>query len=451
MRPYVMPKAVDQVVDTQGEAASAAAVWTRSARRELVGRVVHSTAFARSERLSSLLTYVCEMSLKGRSAELNEQRIGHAVFGRKPDYDSSNDGIVRTQASRLRHRLDLYFSGEGVGEAVRIQIPKGGYVPVFLEQPSASLAAQATIPEPAAAVLLEPAPLPLSQHSMERSWLRASPWLMCGALALLALAAWLRPRNAVPPAPPPHLLWSKVFNAARPTLEVPGDSGLVLSYLFTQHGLNLSDYLAGRYRMQPQADSTTDSQSIPADVANRRYTSIVDLAIAVNLQKLAGRHGSSLQVRYARDLRPNDLKSGNAVLIGAAEGNPWLEMFEPRMKFRLVNDYRQHVFTVFNNAPKAGEPTRWQSTPADPLKHVYGVIALMPNLSGDGNVLIVEGTSMAGVEAAWDFVADDEVLLPVLRRMQRPDGTLPSFEILVSTENMGASASHADLISWVAH
>lgn len=34
-------------------------------RRELVRRVVQSPAFVRSERLGTLLTYICEMALKG--------------------------------------------------------------------------------------------------------------------------------------------------------------------------------------------------------------------------------------------------------------------------------------------------------------------------------------------------------------------------------------------------
>lgn len=426
---------------------SPASEWTRSSRRELIGRVVQSPSFAKSERLSALLTYVCEMSLKGRAGELNEQRIGHAVFGRKLDYDSSADGIVRTQASRLRQRLDQHFRGEGAHEAIRIEIPKGGYVPVFKEQASLAPHMESAVVETAPATVHEP----VVTHAGTSRWLTWLPWLLCGVFALFAGAGWLRPSRQAVPLPQPHPLWSKVFNSARPTLEVPGDSGLVLSYLFTQRGVSLSEYLAGHYRLDPSTGQTTDVQSIPMDIANRRYTSIVDLAIAVDLERMAAARASSLQIRYARDLRPNDLKSGNAVLVGAFEGNPWLGLFEPRMKFRLVNNYRGHVFSVLNASPKAGEPDHWEATAGDPLKRVYGVIALMPNLSGNGNVLIVEGTSMAGVEAAWDFVSDDDVLLPLLRRMQKPDGSVPSFEILVGTQNMGASASHADLVAWVAH
>src|SRR3984885_4405767 len=100
-------------------------------RRALVDRIIASSTFAKCERLSSLLAYVCDLTLQGRVKEINEQKIGEAVFGRPRNYDSSIDGIVRTQASRLRQRLDLYFSEEGLDEPIRIVIPRGGYVPVF--------------------------------------------------------------------------------------------------------------------------------------------------------------------------------------------------------------------------------------------------------------------------------------------------------------------------------
>src|SRR3984957_12176720 len=109
----------------------ATADWPELVQRELLRRILVSPTFARSERLCALLTYVCDMTFKGREAEINEQLIGHAVFGRSENYDSSVDGIVRTQASRLRQRLELYFNEEGLDEPVRIVIPRGGYVPVF--------------------------------------------------------------------------------------------------------------------------------------------------------------------------------------------------------------------------------------------------------------------------------------------------------------------------------
>jgi hypothetical protein len=69
-------------------------------------------------------------------------------------------------------------------------------------------------------------------------------------------------------------------------------------------------------------------------------------------------------------------------------------------------------------------------------------------LSGNGNVLLIEGTSMAGTEAAWDFVSDDSELLPFLKRIQHPDGKIPHFELLLGTQNMSSSAVHSNLLAW---
>src|SRR5262249_13140091 len=45
--------------------------------------------------------------------------------------DPKQDSIVRTEAGRLRARLAEYYAGEGGEEPVIIELPKGGYVPVF--------------------------------------------------------------------------------------------------------------------------------------------------------------------------------------------------------------------------------------------------------------------------------------------------------------------------------
>jgi hypothetical protein len=33
-------------------------------------------------------------------------------------------------------------------------------------------------------------------------------------------------------------------------------------------------------------------------------------------------------------MRTNDLKEGNIILVGAAEANPWVELYEPSMNFQ---------------------------------------------------------------------------------------------------------------------
>src|SRR5262244_1724895 len=98
-------------------------------RRQLE-RVLASPGFARSERLSRLLRFVVERHLEGRDNELKESLIAIEVFGRPPDYDPKRDPIVRAEASRLRARLSEYYLAQGKDDAVVIELPKGGYIPV---------------------------------------------------------------------------------------------------------------------------------------------------------------------------------------------------------------------------------------------------------------------------------------------------------------------------------
>ena len=101
-----------------------------AARRELE-RVLEGAVFRRNERLSGFLRFVVERRLEGRGEELKESVIGVEVFGRKPDYNPKQDPIVRTEATRLRARLSQYYTDEGKADPLVIDLPRGGYVPVF--------------------------------------------------------------------------------------------------------------------------------------------------------------------------------------------------------------------------------------------------------------------------------------------------------------------------------
>ncbi len=102
----------------------------QAARRQLE-RVLQSPGFVRNDRLSRFLRFVVEQHLEGRDDELKESLLAIELFGRKPDYDPRHDPIVRTEAGRLRARLSQYYTGEGQGDALVIELPKGGYAPKF--------------------------------------------------------------------------------------------------------------------------------------------------------------------------------------------------------------------------------------------------------------------------------------------------------------------------------
>src|SRR5579864_2702690 len=106
--------------------------------RGQLDRILESPGFAHNERLSRFLRFAVERHLEGQDNDLKESVIAVEIFGRSPDYDPKRDPIVRTEAARLRSRLGEYYLGEGHGDALVIELPKGGYTPTFREARKAS-------------------------------------------------------------------------------------------------------------------------------------------------------------------------------------------------------------------------------------------------------------------------------------------------------------------------
>jgi TolB-like protein/Flp pilus assembly protein TadD len=139
-----------------------------AARRQLE-RVLASPGFLRNERMSRFLRFLAEQYLEGNDNRLKESVIAVDVFGRKPGHDPAQDSIVRTEAGRLRARLAEYYVGEGSHDPVVIELPKGGYTPVF----------RCREPEPLGA--------PPAKGNRRLVWLMAATSLV---LFLGALVAW---------------------------------------------------------------------------------------------------------------------------------------------------------------------------------------------------------------------------------------------------------------------
>ena len=106
------------------------AVSTEAVRAEL-GRILESPHFDASERNRGFLTYVVEEALAGRTDRIKAYTIATEVFGRDAKFDPQLDSIVRIEAGRLRRSLERYYLTDGRTSHLRIDIPRGGYVPVF--------------------------------------------------------------------------------------------------------------------------------------------------------------------------------------------------------------------------------------------------------------------------------------------------------------------------------
>jgi len=102
--------------------------------RDQMDRILGHRDFEATPRMRDLLRFVVAETLAGRAHRLRGKAIARAVFGRGQDFDPAHDPVVRTQAGRLRRALERYFLLAGGRDPVRIDIPKGAYVPVFTRQ-----------------------------------------------------------------------------------------------------------------------------------------------------------------------------------------------------------------------------------------------------------------------------------------------------------------------------
>jgi adenylate cyclase len=72
-----------------------------------------------------------ETVLAGRSHEIKGYTVATRVFGRGQDFNQATDPIVSIQANKLRRALERYYLVAGQNDPIRIEIPKGSYVPLF--------------------------------------------------------------------------------------------------------------------------------------------------------------------------------------------------------------------------------------------------------------------------------------------------------------------------------
>ena len=108
---------------------------------EQQARVLASSLFQGAVRSRALLRFIVEESLDGRTDRLKEYTIGAEALGRGDSFDPRTDPIVRAEASRLRGRLERYYAAEGRADPIVILLPKGSYVPQFLDQKLAAATA----------------------------------------------------------------------------------------------------------------------------------------------------------------------------------------------------------------------------------------------------------------------------------------------------------------------
>jgi TolB-like protein/tetratricopeptide (TPR) repeat protein len=131
---------------------------------EELARVLASDTFRGAKRSREFLSYVVTETLAGRDHRLSERTVARHGLDRGDGFDGRADASVRVRASRVRRALHEYYAAEGAKDRVRLDLPAGGYVPLFTFMPVtirdeevvdpsiAVLVLDAVGPEPAAAL-----------------------------------------------------------------------------------------------------------------------------------------------------------------------------------------------------------------------------------------------------------------------------------------------------------
>ncbi|MCI0627732.1 MAG: hypothetical protein L0387_39790 [Acidobacteria bacterium] len=416
---------------------------------------------------------VCERTLSGHADEVREQQIGFRVFGRRSDYNTAEDNIVRVEAGELRKRLEGYFSAEGKDEPIVIRIPKGAYLPVFEDRAAPAAESLPIRSEPATAApamgrmavsgepaqsgeLLTSTPVqtkPVKRESRQESKRpalgtaqRTSLFLLLAGLATLSLWLWsdnrtLRQTMATRGAllSSPSGIWPLLFDSSHHTFIVVADSCLAMFQDLNQTEVPLKDYISRKYL---SALNTAEMKLL----AQRQYTSVVDVTIAGKILQANAGHRKLCSIRYARDLQIRDFKTNHIILMGSRRSNPWGELFAAQRNFRSEVDPQSARPCYVNQSPKPGEQSIFcnggeSGTPDE----AYALVTFIPNLSQTGNVLIIEGTTSEGTEAAGEFISDAEQFstLTQILSPSRPGQPLPYFEVLLKTSTMAGTSKES--------
>jgi hypothetical protein len=213
-------------------------------------------------------------------------------------------------------------------------------------------------------------------------------WLLAGAAMLFACStAYLLSRARAAARPPTvSLLWSRIFRPGQPTDIVLDDAVIGLYQDLAGRGLGLSDYFARDY-LRTLSETGVAGKLDPQtahSIILKRYSSYAGANLLWKLFQISGvsqpqTSVHSLGVQYPVDTwTPSASKS----LYRTAEG--------------------------------------------------YCVIALLPNLAGNGNVLIISGAGGSTTNAAADFPADEQ-FASMLRQVlpAAKDSGFPYFEVLL--------------------
>jgi hypothetical protein len=404
------------------------------AQRAAVQTLLRSQAFSAAPRLRAILEYLFQV-LNNGAADVTEQSIGQAVFGRPPGYNSSEDNIVRVNVRHLRTRLEEFYSSEGRDELVVLFIPKGKYVPVFMTREadpvlieSFALPEPGTSPTEASSRLESNIPVELADRPVR--------WSRIAAIAAVTLVAffsgWALRSTTISNGDRSRNILAALCSKDTRLLVIVVDSNLQAYRSIFGKQVSLNDYINRHYANEP-LDSTDPRIANALHIAtDSNDTNVSSAILAADVQRSLGE--VHVTIKQPRDVSMREFQDQpNIILLGGPWVNPWGQLFEKRLNFRVTPLSGVPAFSeIHNEHPRSGEPSDFTPHKDGNLSVDYVRIAVVPGFNGTGHIFLLGATSTEALEAGGNYLLSRDTLSTILREFHaKKAADLPPFELVL--------------------
>jgi len=387
--------------------------------------VLSSASFARSAQLRALLRYICEREMAGQSEVLTEYQIAVDVLGRRKDTDP-DDASVRNRAYELRQRLERYYTNEQPQAAIRIEIPRGGYIPQYTRHHT-----DPTPLEPAPAL---PAPPP---KRSDRRWIAAAAILL---LIGAAAGALLRPA----PHPP------AILKEAWGPLADPSSDLLVV--VATNMHMLVRPHIAPHSRRLPAPDEVYPlygpNRPLPAGTPlymepAQLSVPMGELSAAVTLAGTRAAFGGTYQILPEAEAPVAALRGRNGVLLGSGTNSESAAALLRNLPYTIDYNANDQFVVIDHRQPLGSTPPFVSQPTGNPVPSVlYGLLSVITTADLDGKskrTVVVSGSSSAGVQAAVEFFCSPARMQEMKARFLAAGlkGFPPVYQVVVRCKTSG--------------
>lgn len=379
-----------------------------------------SSPFRSSRQCQELLKYIVDRSLSGHSELLKERVIGIEVFGRRPDYDTGSDPIVRARGAELRKRLALYYQ-TGHTQSVRICVPQGSFRATFERLETGSVpppplglhegALHEDPAEPIAPLLSRNAPQADGQHFPFRFRFGAR-WIIALVVALLAIILMVRLNLFSPEMRVYARFWSPILESSYPALIYVGGNAVYqlsptyLAEYYKQHPQSQTEQMGLESYIPWPPGSKLDAQDLYP--AKDTFVTIGDLAAISKIEVLLVRRNRQFDIRYGQDVSYGDLRQSPTILIGA-HNNSWTLTMTGNLRYAFSGPNA----IVDRFAPQK----RWSTN--DSFSDDYAIVSRLVNVKSGSKVFTVAGIGYAGTQTAADFLTNPRSIAELVRSLPR--------------------------------